>query len=66
SDEQVDDEETRVEESFDPILRTPESSEDKGDGEENQGLNVNEEEEHIKEEDELYKDVNINQGRVYK
>nr|GEV52908.1 hypothetical protein [Tanacetum cinerariifolium] len=64
-DQEVDDEETRVEESFDPIPRIPESSEDEGNGEENQGLNVHEEEEHIKEEeeDELYKDVNINQGR---
>nr|GEW04578.1 retrovirus-related Pol polyprotein from transposon TNT 1-94 [Tanacetum cinerariifolium] len=64
SDKEVDDEETRVEESFDPIPRTPKSSEDEGDGEENQGLNVNEEEEHIEEEEEdkLYKDVNINQG----
>nr|GEV35169.1 retrovirus-related Pol polyprotein from transposon TNT 1-94 [Tanacetum cinerariifolium] len=58
--------ETRVEESFDPIPRTPESSEDEGDGEENQGLNVNKEEEHIEkeEEDKLYRDVNINQGRA--
>nr|GEW01448.1 hypothetical protein [Tanacetum cinerariifolium] len=65
SDEEVDDEETRVEESFDHIPRTPKSSEDEGDGEENQGLNVNEEEEHVEEEeeDELYRDVNINQGR---
>nr|GEY09682.1 hypothetical protein [Tanacetum cinerariifolium] len=65
SDEEVDDEETRVEESFNPIPRTPESSEDEGNGEENQGLNINEEEEHIEEEEEdkLYKDVNINQGR---
>nr|GEX99384.1 hypothetical protein [Tanacetum cinerariifolium] len=38
---------------------------DEGDGEENQGLNVNKEEEHVEdeEEDELYRDVNINQGR---
>nr|GFC38810.1 hypothetical protein [Tanacetum cinerariifolium] len=65
SDEEVDDEETRVEESFDPIPHTPESSKDEGDGEENQGLNVNEEEERVKEEEEdkLYRDVNINQGR---
>nr|GEX39364.1 hypothetical protein [Tanacetum cinerariifolium] len=58
SDEEDDDEETRDEESFDPITRTPESSEDEGDGEEDQGLNVDKE-----EEDELYRDVNINQGR---
>nr|GEW81946.1 hypothetical protein [Tanacetum cinerariifolium] len=54
-----DDEETRDEESFDPIPRTPESSKDEGDGEEDQGLNVDEEE-HVKEEeeDELYRDMN--------
>nr|GEU68932.1 hypothetical protein [Tanacetum cinerariifolium] len=65
SNKEVEDEETKVEESFDPIHRTPESSEDEGDGEENQGLNFNEKEEHIEEEeeDELYIDVNINQGR---
>nr|GEY60974.1 hypothetical protein [Tanacetum cinerariifolium] len=65
SDEEVDDEETRVKESFDPIHRTPESSKDEGDGEDNQGANVNEEEEHVEEEeeDEIYRDVNINQGR---
>nr|GEW45050.1 hypothetical protein [Tanacetum cinerariifolium] len=68
SDEEVDDEETRVEESFDPIPRTPKSSEDEGDGEQNQGLNVNEEEEHIEEgeEDELYRDININQGKGFR
>nr|GEY10514.1 hypothetical protein [Tanacetum cinerariifolium] len=56
---------TREEESFDPIPQTPESSEDDGDGEEDQGLNIGEEERHIEEEeeDELYRDVNINQGR---
>nr|GEY32345.1 hypothetical protein [Tanacetum cinerariifolium] len=39
-------------------------SEDEGDGGEDQGLNVNEEE-HVEEEeeDELYRDVNINQGK---
>nr|GFB76234.1 hypothetical protein [Tanacetum cinerariifolium] len=65
SDEEDDNEETRDEESFDPIPQTPESSEDEGDGEEDQGLNICEEERHIKEEeeDELYRDVNINQGR---
>nr|GEY93207.1 hypothetical protein [Tanacetum cinerariifolium] len=64
SDEDDDDEETRDEKSFDPILCTPESSEDEGDGEEDQGLNVDGEE-HVEEEeeDELYRDVNINQGR---
>nr|GEZ84121.1 hypothetical protein [Tanacetum cinerariifolium] len=64
SEEEDDNEEIREEENFDPIPRTPESSEDEGDGEEDQGLNVNEEA-HVKEEeeDELYRDVNINQGR---
>nr|GEU85560.1 hypothetical protein [Tanacetum cinerariifolium] len=64
SDEEDDDEKTRDEESFDPIPRTPKSSEDDSDGEEDQGLNVDEEE-HVKEEEEyeLYRDVNINQGR---
>nr|GEZ78463.1 hypothetical protein [Tanacetum cinerariifolium] len=63
-----DDEEDDVgkeEESFDPIPQTPESNEDEGDGEKDQGLNIGEEERHDEEEeeDELYRDVNINQGR---
>nr|GFC23381.1 hypothetical protein [Tanacetum cinerariifolium] len=58
-------EETRDEESFNPILQTPETSEDEDDGEEDQGLNIGEEERHVEEEekDKLYRDVNINQGR---
>nr|GEW21764.1 hypothetical protein [Tanacetum cinerariifolium] len=54
----------REEESFDPILQTPKDSEDEGDGEEDLGLNIGEEERYDKEEaeDELYRDVNINQG----
>nr|GEV39505.1 hypothetical protein [Tanacetum cinerariifolium] len=57
--------ETRDEESFDPIPQTPEDSKDEGDGEEDLGLIVGEEERHVEEEeeDELYRDVNINQGR---
>nr|GEY76273.1 hypothetical protein [Tanacetum cinerariifolium] len=64
-DEEEYDEETRDEESFDPISKTPENSEDEGNGEEDLGLNVGREEGHNEEEeeDELYKDVNINQGR---
>nr|GEY44818.1 hypothetical protein [Tanacetum cinerariifolium] len=64
SDAEDNNEETRDEDNFDPIPRTPKSSEDEGYGEEDQGLNVNEEE-HVEdeEEDELYRDVNINQGR---
>nr|GEU52329.1 hypothetical protein [Tanacetum cinerariifolium] len=59
------DEETRDEESFDPIPKTPENSDDEGNGKEDLGLNVGREEEHNEEEeeDELYRDVNINQGR---
>nr|GEW44079.1 retrotransposon protein, putative, unclassified [Tanacetum cinerariifolium] len=65
NDEQGYDEETRDEESFNPILQTPENSDDKGNGEEDFGLNVGREEGHDKEEeeDEIYRDVNINQGR---
>nr|GEX79271.1 uncharacterized mitochondrial protein AtMg00810-like [Tanacetum cinerariifolium] len=58
-------EETRDEESFDHIPQTPKNSDDKGNGEEDLGLNVCREEGHVEEdeEDELYRDVNINQGR---
>nr|GFD61749.1 hypothetical protein [Tanacetum cinerariifolium] len=58
-------EEIRDEESFDPIPKTPEDTDDKGIGEENLGLNVGREERYDEEEeeDELYRDVNINQGR---
>nr|GEY85616.1 hypothetical protein [Tanacetum cinerariifolium] len=55
----------RDEESFDPIPKAPEDSDDEGNGEKNLGLNVGREERHDEEEeeDELYRDVNINQGR---
>nr|GFA20984.1 hypothetical protein [Tanacetum cinerariifolium] len=58
-------EEPKDEESFDPIPKTPEDTDDEGNSEENLGLNVGREEGHDEEEDEdkLYKDVNINQGR---
>nr|GEW49020.1 hypothetical protein [Tanacetum cinerariifolium] len=58
-------EETRDEESFDPIPKTPENSNDEGNGEENIGMNVGREEgqDEEDEEDELYKDININLGR---
>nr|GEX08730.1 hypothetical protein [Tanacetum cinerariifolium] len=58
-------EETRDEESSDPISKTPKNSDDEGNGEENIGTNVGREEGHDEEEeeDELYKDVNINLGR---
>nr|GFC08753.1 hypothetical protein [Tanacetum cinerariifolium] len=65
SDKEDDNEETKDEESFDPIPQTPKSSEDEGDGEEDQGLRISKEERLNKEEEaeELYRDVNINQGR---
>nr|GFB71326.1 hypothetical protein [Tanacetum cinerariifolium] len=55
----------KEEESFDPILRTPEESKDDGNGEEDQGVRISEEERMLEEEeaDELYRDVDINQGR---
>nr|GEW78533.1 hypothetical protein [Tanacetum cinerariifolium] len=62
-DDDESDEETRDEESFDPILQTPKNSDDEGNGEEDFGLNVSGEEGHVEEEDEVYRDVNINQGR---
>nr|GEV58669.1 hypothetical protein [Tanacetum cinerariifolium] len=60
-----DDEEIREDESFDPIPRTPKDSEDDGNDKEDQGLNDGEEESLNEEEeaDELYRDVDINQGR---
>nr|GEY66114.1 hypothetical protein [Tanacetum cinerariifolium] len=67
SDGESKEEETReeAEESFDLIPKTPEDSEDTGNGEEDQGLRISEEERMQEEEeaDELYRDVNINQGR---
>nr|GEY89988.1 hypothetical protein [Tanacetum cinerariifolium] len=67
SDRESDDEETREqeEESFDPIPRTPEESEDDDNNEEDQGLRIGEEERMQEEDeaDELYRDVDINQGR---
>nr|GFA58817.1 hypothetical protein [Tanacetum cinerariifolium] len=67
SDGESEEEETREkeEESFDPILRTPQESEDDGNDEEDQGLRISEEERMQEEEeaDELYRNVDINQGR---
>nr|GFC80026.1 hypothetical protein [Tanacetum cinerariifolium] len=53
------------EESFDLIPKTPEGSEDEGSDEEDQELRLSEEARIQEEEeaDELYRDVNINQGR---
>nr|GEY21668.1 hypothetical protein [Tanacetum cinerariifolium] len=66
SDEESAEEETREdeEESFDQIPKTPEDSEDDGNGEEDHGLRVSEEQRLIEEEeaDELYRDIDINQG----
>nr|GEZ65324.1 hypothetical protein [Tanacetum cinerariifolium] len=58
-------EEPRDEESFDPISKTPKNSDDEGNGEEDLGLNIGREEgrDEEEEEDKLYRDVNINQGR---
>nr|GEV14267.1 hypothetical protein [Tanacetum cinerariifolium] len=52
-------EEPRDEESFDPIPETPEDTDDKGNGEENLGINVGRKEGHDEEEeeDELYRDT---------
>nr|GEZ02540.1 hypothetical protein [Tanacetum cinerariifolium] len=67
-DDEEDDEEegeTRNEESFDPIPKTPKNIDDEGNGEENLRTYVGKEEGYNEEEDgdELYRDVNINQGR---
>nr|GFB81441.1 hypothetical protein [Tanacetum cinerariifolium] len=45
--------------------KTPKNSDDEGNGEEDLGLNIGGVEGHVEEEeeDEIYKDVNINQGR---
>nr|GFB63444.1 hypothetical protein [Tanacetum cinerariifolium] len=67
SESESDDEETREEEgeNFDPIPRTPEESEEESNDEEEQDLRLSEEARIQEEEDanELYRDVNINQGR---
>nr|GEW24805.1 reverse transcriptase domain-containing protein [Tanacetum cinerariifolium] len=59
------DEETKDGESFDHIPKTPENSKDEGNGDEDLGLNVGGEEGQVEEEEEdkLYRDININQGR---
>nr|GEU63833.1 hypothetical protein [Tanacetum cinerariifolium] len=64
-DEEEYDEETRDKESFDPIPKTPENSDDEGNGVEDLDLNVGREERHDEEEeeDELYIDININQEK---
>nr|GEZ49270.1 hypothetical protein [Tanacetum cinerariifolium] len=54
-------EETRDEESFDRISKTPENNDDEGNCKENVGREEGYDEE--EKEDTLYRDVNINQGR---
>nr|GEW22870.1 hypothetical protein [Tanacetum cinerariifolium] len=58
-------EETKDEERFDPIAKTPENSDDEGNDYASLGLNVGSEEGQDAEddEDELYRDININLGR---
>nr|GFA22608.1 hypothetical protein [Tanacetum cinerariifolium] len=67
SEGESDEEETRQEkeESFDPIPRTPEESKEESNDEEEQDLRLSEEARIQEEEDadELYRDVNINQGK---
>nr|GEZ78695.1 hypothetical protein [Tanacetum cinerariifolium] len=67
SDGESEEEETteKEEESFDQIPKTIEESEDDGNREEDQGVRISEEERMHEEEeaDELYHDVDINQGR---
>nr|GFA46468.1 retrovirus-related Pol polyprotein from transposon TNT 1-94 [Tanacetum cinerariifolium] len=60
-----DDPQEKEEESFDPIPRTPKESVEESNNEEDQDLRISEEERIQEEEDadELYRDVNINQGR---
>nr|GFA55553.1 hypothetical protein [Tanacetum cinerariifolium] len=59
------DEEQEEEESFDPIPRTPDESEEESNDEEEQESRLSEEARIQEEEDadELYRDVNINQGK---
>nr|GFC07621.1 hypothetical protein [Tanacetum cinerariifolium] len=67
SEGESDEEETREKEdkNFDSIPRTPEESEEESNDEEEQESRLSEEARIQKEEDadELYRDVNINQGR---
>nr|GFC18373.1 hypothetical protein [Tanacetum cinerariifolium] len=60
-----DDEDVEEDENFDPIPRTPVESEEESNDEEDQDLRLSEEARIQEEEDadELYRDININQGR---
>nr|GEV40948.1 retrovirus-related Pol polyprotein from transposon TNT 1-94 [Tanacetum cinerariifolium] len=62
----IHEEEAKDEESFDPVVQTPEKSDDEDNDDARLGLNVSGEEGHDAEDDdeELYRDVNINlEGR---
>nr|GEW49328.1 hypothetical protein [Tanacetum cinerariifolium] len=63
--DEQEDTESEEEEGFDPNPRTPEDDKDDGNGDEDQGLRISKEERIQEEEeaDELYRDVDINQGR---
>nr|GEZ74838.1 hypothetical protein [Tanacetum cinerariifolium] len=67
SKKESDEEETRQEEeeNFDPIPKTPEGSEDESNDEEEQDIRLSEEARIQEEEEanELYRDIDINQGR---
>nr|GEX69677.1 hypothetical protein [Tanacetum cinerariifolium] len=57
----IHEEEAKDEESFDPIVQTPGKSNDEGNDDASLGMNVGSEEGHDAEDDEeLYRDVNIN------
>nr|GEV89701.1 hypothetical protein [Tanacetum cinerariifolium] len=58
-----DEEETRDEESFDPILKTPETRMMNGDDNLEMNFGREEGQDEEVEEDELYRDININLGR---
>nr|GEY76542.1 hypothetical protein [Tanacetum cinerariifolium] len=60
-----DEEETKEEESFDPIPKTLENSDDEGNDDDNLGMNISsgEGQDAEDDEDELYRDVNINMER---
>nr|GEX18085.1 hypothetical protein [Tanacetum cinerariifolium] len=64
SDDKEEDDDEEDEKSFDHIPITPESNEDDGNDEEDQGLKTGKEERLNEEEeaDELYQDIDINQG----
>nr|GEZ03605.1 hypothetical protein [Tanacetum cinerariifolium] len=62
SDEDIHEEEAKDKESFDPIVQTPENSDDDGNDDANLGMNVGDKEGQVAEDnnEELYRDANIN------